>query len=79
MDWRDVAERKLKCNNAYDPVYAGWNAGIDVDPLEVMFVKIKEQQPAAAWLHVKVALKFTEWLRLKPGTPEWWSALTAGP
>lgn len=79
MDWRDVAARNLRCNDAYDPVYTGWNGGIDVDPLEVMFVKVKEGQSAAKWLNTKTAVKFAEWMRLKPGTPEWLTAFTAGP
>ncbi|KAL4425923.1 hypothetical protein ABPG75_009939 [Micractinium tetrahymenae] len=80
VDWRDVTARQLRCNGAYDPVaHTGWNAGINVDPLEVMFVKIKGYQRAAGWPHVQTAIKFAEWMRLQPGSPEWLPAVAAGP
>ena len=33
-----------------------------VDPLEVMFIKVKGSMRAAAWPHVATAAKFDQWL-----------------
>lgn len=80
VDWREATARKVRCNAAYDPVYSdGWNGGINVDPLEVMFVKVKGFQRAAGWPHVRTAIKFDEWMRLQPGGPEWLQAMATGP
>ena len=57
----------------------GWNGGINVDPLEVMFVKVKGFQRAAGWPHVKTAIKFDEWMRLQPGSPDLLQAIATGP
>lgn len=43
----------------------GFNDGINVEPLEVMFIKVKAAMRAAGnWPHVTTAVKYAEWLQL---------------
>ncbi len=39
MDWRD--KRNHNCNGRWNPTGTFYNDGLDVDPLEVMFVKVR--------------------------------------
>ena len=49
VDWRDAAVRALHCNQGRNPLSGdGWNDGVNVDPLEVMFVKVRLSRPARA-------------------------------
>ncbi|KAL4442029.1 hypothetical protein ABPG77_011290 [Micractinium sp. CCAP 211/92] len=65
VDWRrrETYAQGL-CNGAANPLPAGANNGVDVDPLEVLFIKVKSNMLAAEWPAVRLAEKLSEWARL---------------
>ncbi|KAL4459147.1 hypothetical protein ABPG75_014012 [Micractinium tetrahymenae] len=65
VDWRDPAVTRRACNGELNPLQPGFNDGINVEPLEVMFIKVKAAMRAAGnWPHVTTAVKYAEWLQL---------------
>ncbi|GAB4813085.1 hypothetical protein N2152v2_000131 [Parachlorella kessleri] len=60
LDWRDPSV--AVCNGGANPLQPGFNDGITVDPLEIMFIKVKASMRAASWPHVATAVKFDQWL-----------------
>jgi hypothetical protein len=50
IDWRDA--RAGACNANRNPVQPSFYDGISVDPLEVLFVKVKGSMRQAEWPHV---------------------------
>lgn len=62
LDWRHPA--LVHCNGGSNPLQPGFNDGITVEPLEVMFVKVKESMKAAQWPQVHTALKFEHWMEV---------------
>ena len=50
MDWRDV--RAAACNGGRNPIQQNFYDGINADPLEVLFIKVKGSMRAAGWEHV---------------------------
>lgn len=56
VDWRN--RDTWKCNRGTSPIIPGHNDGISIDPLEVMFVKVKEKQ--LSWESTVRALKYTD-------------------
>ncbi|KAL4439936.1 hypothetical protein ABPG75_002937 [Micractinium tetrahymenae] len=89
VDWRDPATFSHgPCNGGANPLPAGHNDGIDIDPLEVLFVKVKSKMRAAGWTAVQQAVKLSEWARLAdkqaaragaglPPSAAWLAALAA--
>ena len=66
VDWRDPAVTRRACNGELNPLQPGFNDGVSVDPLEVMFVKVKAAMRAAGnWPHVTAAVKYAQWLQLQ--------------
>ncbi|KDD73356.1 hypothetical protein H632_c2260p0, partial [Helicosporidium sp. ATCC 50920] len=59
VDWRDTSV--WGCNAALNPYAEHMNDGIDVSPLEVMFVKIKEYLLEANWTTAATAVKYSQW------------------
>ncbi|KAK9817964.1 hypothetical protein WJX72_005006 [[Myrmecia] bisecta] len=59
LDWRD--SRASACNANFNPVQQSFYDGINVDPLEVLFIKVKDSMKAAGWGHVAQAVKYDEW------------------
>lgn len=63
VDWRDHAVQRRPCNAGRSALdFSGANDGVNVDPLEVMFVKVKKRM--RSWPHVATAIKFSHWTRL---------------
>lgn len=63
MDWGNPELRSRDCNGAFNPLQPDFNDGISVDPLEVMFIKVKSSMRAAGnWPHVTAAVKLDQWL-----------------
>lgn len=63
LRYHDVDWRKLEnwnCNRQLSPIVPGFNDGVSIDPLEVVFVKFKEKQ--ANWESSKRALAYTKML-----------------
>lgn len=56
VDWRN--RDTWNCNRGTSPIIPGQNDGISIDPLEVMFVKVKEKQ--LSWESTVRALKYTD-------------------
>lgn len=50
VDWRDP--RAAACNGARNPVQQNFYDGINVDALEVLFIKVKASMRRAGWDHV---------------------------
>lgn len=50
IDWRD--KRARGCNAGRNPIQDSFYDGINVDPLEVLFVKVKASMRDAKWSHV---------------------------
>lgn len=59
-----MVNRSGPCNGGVNPINSGHNDGISVDPLEVMFVKVKRPFKEAEWPNVATAIKFSEWSQL---------------
>lgn len=65
VDWRDPSVTRRACNGELNPLQPGFNDGINVEPLEVMFIKVKASMRAAGnWPHVTTAVKYGDWLAL---------------
>lgn len=62
IDWRD--QRAKGCNAGQNPIQDFFYDGISIDPLEVLFVKVKASMRDATWSHVMQALKYDEWQRM---------------
>lgn len=64
LDWRAKALRDADtpCNEGLNPLQPGFNDGLDIDPLEVMFVKVKASMLAAGWPHAAKAALIDEWI-----------------
>lgn len=58
VDWHGMSD----CNGGINPLQLSAYDGINVDPLEVMFVKVKASMQAAGWGHVVQAAKYDAWL-----------------
>jgi hypothetical protein len=41
VDWRDPSITRRACNGELNPLQPGFNDGISVEPLEVMFIKVR--------------------------------------
>lgn len=68
VDWRDPAVTRHACNGELNPLQPGFNDGINVEPLEVMFIKVKAAMRAAGnWPHVTTTVKYAEWLTIQAG------------
>lgn len=66
MDWRDPAVTQRACNGGLSPLQPGFNDGLSVEPMEVMFVKVKAAMRAAGnWPHVAAAVKYASWLEVQ--------------
>lgn len=50
IDWRD--KRAVGCNAGRNPIQESFYDGVNVDPLEVLFVKVKASMRDARWPHV---------------------------
>ena len=50
VDWRDP--RAAACNGARNPIQQNFYDGINADPLEVLFIKVKGSMRQAGWDHV---------------------------
>ena len=50
MDWRDP--KAAGCNAGRNPIQESFYDGVNADPLEVMFVKVKASMRDARWPHV---------------------------
>ena len=50
MDWRDA--RTSACNGNRNPIQQDFYDGINADPLEVLFIKVKASMRQAGWGHV---------------------------
>ena len=50
MDWRDP--RAQGCNAGRNPIQESFYDGVNADPLEVLFVKVKASMHQAHWQHV---------------------------
>lgn len=50
IDWRD--SRAQGCNAGRNPIQESFYDGVNADPLEVLFVKVKNSMHAARWQHV---------------------------
>lgn len=58
VDWRDP--RAAACNGARNPIQQNFYDGINADPLEVLFIKVKGSMRRAGWDHVtQVRLSFS--------------------
>jgi hypothetical protein len=90
VDWRDPAVQDHACNGELNPLQPGFNDGINVDPLEVMFIKVKAAFLAAGnWPHADAAVKYARWARLageeaarraagaRGASPRWLAAIAA--
>ena len=65
MDWRDPAVTARACNGELNPLQPGFNDGISVSPMEVMFIKVKASMRAAGnWPHVATTVKYAHWAAL---------------
>ena len=53
MDWRDA--RTSACNGNRNPIQQDFYDGINADPLEVLFIKVKASMRQAGWGHVTKA------------------------
>ena len=53
MDWRDT--RTSACNGNRNPIQQDFYDGINADPLEVLFIKVKASMRQAGWGHVTKA------------------------
>lgn len=63
MDWRKPAVTQRACNGGLSPLQPGFNDGLSVEPMEVMFVKVKAAMRAAGnWPHAAAAVKYASWL-----------------
>lgn len=71
VDWREhrrhVAE--FPCNGGLNPLQPQLYDGVDIDPLEVMFVKVKEGLLGASWGSAMRAARMDAWKKL-PQHPE---------
>lgn len=63
VDWRD--SRAQGCNAGRNPIQESFYDGVNADPLEVLFVKVKNSMHAARWQHVLQAVKYDEWAQSK--------------
>lgn len=90
VDWRDPAVQDHACNGELNPLQPGFNDGINVEPLEVMFIKVKAAMLAAGnWPHATAAVKYAQWARLareeaarvaggaRGASPRWLAAIAA--
>jgi len=53
VDWRDA--RTSACNGNRNPIQQDFYDGINADPLEVLFIKVKASMRQAGWGHVTKA------------------------
>lgn len=60
VDWRD--KRNWKCNGGENPYLEFQNDGVSIQPLEVMFVKIKARHLDTGWTSQLNALKLQHWM-----------------
>lgn len=49
VDWRHPAMQKRACNGGFNPLSNSWNDGVNVDPLEAMFIKVGPSAPSMLW------------------------------
>jgi hypothetical protein len=64
LDWRDPrlsGEAEFPCNAGMNPLQPGFNDGIDVHPLETMFVKVKRSHLEAGWPHADAGRVMSRW------------------
>jgi hypothetical protein len=90
VNWRDPALADEACNGELNPLQPGFNDGVNVEPLEVMFIKVKAAMLAAGnWPHATTAVKYAQWARLaadeaaraaagaRGASPRWLAAIAA--
>ena len=70
MDWRDA--RASACNGNRNPIQQDFYDGINADPLEVLFIKVKASMRQAGWSHVTKARVCCSW---PPASASTWSNL----
>eukprot|EP00884_Botryococcus_braunii_P008291 jgi/Botrbrau1/17463/Bobra.0054s0050.1 len=81
LDWREAGAQH--CNEQLNPIQEGLYDGISINPLEVMFVKVKRAMLEAGWEQVRQATKYDAWLSLqrswRPANPppEVWSNISS--
>lgn len=65
LDWRSPAlhSADAPCNAGLNPLQPGFNDNVDVHPLEVMFVKVKESLLSAGWRHSVAGVAYERWFR----------------
>lgn len=61
VDWRDQAA--WSCNAGLNPYGEKMYDGIDVNPIEVLFVKIKEHFLEANWTAAVTGAKYAKWIQ----------------
>ena len=62
---RDGDSQHRPCNGGMNPIQPGFNDGISIEPMEVMFVKVKAAMLAAGnWPSVNTAVKYAQWIQL---------------
>lgn len=60
--WTSAADQGLQCNGGLNPLQPSFNDGIDVNPFEVLFIKVKESfLKGEGWVHAKAATRIAEW------------------
>lgn len=80
VDWQDPLVTRRACNGELNPLQPGFNDGLSVEPLEVMFIKVKASMRAAGnWPHVTAAVKYAQWLSLQTREAEARAAARPGP
>jgi len=46
-----------------NPLQPGFHDGTDIDPFEIMFIKVKRSMREARWRHTEKAVAVSEWIR----------------
>ena len=67
VDWRDP--RAHGCNAGRNPIQESFYDGVNADPLEVLFVKIKAFQLDSNWVSTRLATTYARWAQDQVGPP----------
>lgn len=72
INWRKLRGYVLEfaCNGAMNPLQPKFYDGIDIDPLEVMFVKVKDAFLEADWQSARRGERMSEWKKAAKKTPK---------
>jgi hypothetical protein len=65
LDWRDpgLAGAGGACNAGFNPLLPGSHDGVDLEPLEALFVKVKGVQLEVGWPSARSAVARARWAR----------------